>query len=262
MGKRYRTNTTCRQAGLPPIMMTLILVLLASGSTGAEQTEPLITDRPDFTESAASVPLKSWQFEFGYTYEKDDLSTNHSLGELLVRVSFFKNLEFRVGLNSFRIFKTACCADRAFEDMALGVKWAPVPGRVALLVGTSVPTGGGEFRSNKLQPEIKLALAQDISRNLSLGANVGYGRLYEAGVAVDELSGSLSLAISLSDRAGLYLEYFCFFMLSEGESDRHFLNGGLTYLITPVFQLDLRYGRLLSSGDTLYFIGAGATLRI
>lgn len=50
----------------------LLLVVIFIFST-ADFSQDLVTDRPDFTESATAVSKGSWQLEFGYTFEKDIL---------------------------------------------------------------------------------------------------------------------------------------------------------------------------------------------
>jgi len=77
----------------------LLVVIFIFSTAGIPQD--LVTDRPDFTESATAVPKDSWQLEFGYTFEKDNGLINHSLGELLIRFSPMEKLELRLGINSF-----------------------------------------------------------------------------------------------------------------------------------------------------------------
>ena len=73
-----------------------------SFSGGPDLDEPLVTDRPDFTEASSTVGLGVAQLEFGYTYTYDNDGTQstrtHSFGEPLLRVGILAEwLEFRCG---------------------------------------------------------------------------------------------------------------------------------------------------------------------
>ncbi|MCP4146226.1 MAG: transporter [bacterium] len=238
----------------------LLMLILCVVSVYGEEAE-LVTDRPDFTESASSVPLGSWQLEFGYTYEESDDVSLHTVGELLVRYSFMENFELRVGVNSFAAFRSDYGDADGFEDMELGFKWALVPDKVALLVSTSIPTGASEFRSNKLQPGIVLSLAHDISDTVSLGANFGITRLSDDEEYISEYSASVAAGIGLTPKLGIFIEYFGFYYGEEGIDDNHFVDGGFTYLLKPNFQLDIRSGKLLKNDISAFFFGVGGTVR-
>jgi hypothetical protein len=66
--------------------------------------EPLVTDRPDFTEASTTVGRGVAQFEMGYTYVYDNDGTvqtrSHSSPELLMRLGILAEwLELRVAYN-------------------------------------------------------------------------------------------------------------------------------------------------------------------
>lgn len=251
-------------------VLSIVFVLFIGGSIGYSQD--LVTDRPDFTESATTVPKGTCQFEFGYTFnnEKDYGFTNHTLGELLVRFTLVEKLEFRLGINSYNIQKfdgpmlggPARSPVKGFEDMALGLKWAIIQDNVAVLVGTTIPTGADDFGSSKLQPSITLALAKDINETLSIGVNVGIAGLSDGDSNVMELSASTALGISLTDKLGMFVEYFGFYYSEDDGKDMHYFDTGFTYLVNPTFQLDIRGGKRLNKGSSSYFMGVGATFRI
>ncbi len=71
---------------------------------GPDLDEPLVTDRPDFTEASSTVGLGVAQLEIGYTYVFDndgaDQTVGHSYPEPLLRVGLLREwLELRVGWN-------------------------------------------------------------------------------------------------------------------------------------------------------------------
>ncbi len=252
------------------ILLSIELVLFFGSFAGYSQD--MVTDRPDFTESANVVPKGTVQFEFGYTFnkEKDYGITNHTLGELLVRFTLVDKLEFRVGVNSYNIEKfegfpvggPPPSTVKGFGDMSLGLKWAIIPGNVAVLAATSLPTGGDVFGNSKPQPSITLALGKDINDTLAIGANLGVAGLNDGDSKVMEISASTSLGISLTDKLGMFVEYFGFYYGEDDGTDTHYLDAGFTYLVSPTFQLDIRGGKRLNKGESSYFMGFGASFRI
>ncbi len=246
-------------------VLSVVLVVFFGFVAGYSQD--LVTDRPDFTESATAVPKGSWQFEFGYTFDKDnDINlTTHTLGELLIRFSLVEKLEFRVGINSYAISEfdgPVNLTAKGLEDLQLGIKWALIQDKVAVLISTTVPTGATAFRSSKLQPGITLSLAKDISEKVGIGVNLGVSGLYEEDVKITEFSASAALGISLTEKLGLFIEYYGLYYGEENGEDTHYFDAGFTYLVNPMFQLDIRAGKKLNKGESAYFIGLGAVFRI
>ena len=63
--------------------------------------QPLVTDRPDFTESTDAVPYGLFQLEVGYTFTHDRESgvrnQTHTSPELLLRAGLAQDFELRIG---------------------------------------------------------------------------------------------------------------------------------------------------------------------
>lgn len=234
---------------------------MAPVSIAAQAEGPLVTDRPDFTESPLSVDPGRVQVEAGYAFSRDREVAFHSLGEVLVRVGALKRLELRLGINSFGISDAAEAAESGFEDVVLGAKLELAQG-LALLFGAAFPTGSGPFGERGVRPQATLAMGWSLTTALSLGANLG-GALARVG---DEryalLSGSLAVGLGLSERIGLYAEIFGFTAPSESAANASFLNGGITVLITEDLQLDGRAGVSIDDPGPNYFLGAGFGWRI
>ncbi len=82
--------------GCPMIFAALILLGSSEwcAAHGA-QAEPLVTDRPDFTESAETVAPGLFQLESGYTFTRRGDDKEHALGEFLGYVN--SSVEFVEG---------------------------------------------------------------------------------------------------------------------------------------------------------------------
>jgi hypothetical protein len=232
--------------------------------------EPIATDRPDFTETAESVPLGRIQLEVGYTFARLSDERAHTLGEFLLRIATGRRTEARIGINSYSWVRSSSGRMSGLEDSTLGFKLeladgAETPGfgrpAVALIGQTTIPTGAPGFRENSLQPEAKLCLAWDLCENLSLGSNLNYGWPSEGGSRFGQFSGTLAFGYSLNARMGAFIEYFTFAPASQGGPNSSYVDGGFTYLVNDDFQLDFRAGLGLNSSSPEYFIGAGFGIR-
>jgi hypothetical protein len=241
--------------------------------------DALVTDRPDFTESPVSVVSGRIQLEGGYTFSRLEDERSHTVGELLARIGAVDRLEFRVGINSF-VFRSepgpgdASSAQlrsvRGLEDLTLGLKVELVraqpskPGipQIALLAGTTIPTGRSEIGSDGLTPGALVSAGWEIADWLSGGLNLGYANPADPLGRYDELSGSIAFGFGLTDRLGAFAEWFGIYPLpSEREAENN-ADVGVTYMLSPDFQLDFRIGAGLDGPHPDFFLGTGAAWRI
>lgn len=233
---------------------------------------PLVTDRPDATESAVTVAPGSIQLESGYTFGKADGISVHNLGEILLRIGVADTVEVRLGVNSYQWVRAPRGTEQGLQDSSLGVKVKLVDSggntgfnspQVAVLASTTLPTGASRFSEDKAQPELRLAVAWDLTDRVALGTNVAY--LYGNDVIVDErfhqTGATLALGYSLTDRVGTYIEYFGVYPAQKDGAAENFVNGGATFLVDNNFQLDARVGYGLNGLEDDFFFGFGTGVR-
>lgn len=233
---------------------------------------PLVTDRPDATESAITVAPGAVQLESGYTFGKLEGIRVHNLGEVLLRVGVADRLELRFGVNSYQWVRGPRAAEQGLQDSTIGVKLQLLDNggrtglgipQIAVLASTSLPTGSSLVSQNKLQPEIGLAVAWDLTERLALGANAFYA--YGNDVIVDErfhqTRATLALGIALTDRWGTYAEYFGAYTVIRSGPREDYVNGGVTFLVDNDLQLDARIGYGLNGLDDDFFVGFGSGVR-
>lgn len=252
------------------LLVAALLPMVACATANRAGLEPLVTDRPDFTESSETVPLGLAQLESGSTYARDGDVRGTSIGEALLRVGVASRAELRLGFNSYSIQREAGATSRGLEDASVGAKFKLLQGgavgsarpTVALLIGTSLPTGATPFRSQKLQPELKTAFAWDLTDRVAFSSNVNYAWVRESFDSYGEVGASGSLGLGLSDRVGAYVEYFGFFPRADFVDRSHFANGGLTFGLNDNLQLDARAGKQVARANgTGYFLGVGISRR-
>lgn len=240
---------------------TWTIVWIAVAEVSAQ--EPLVTDRPDFTESATSVARGRVQLEAGWSFETSDDVDVHTLGEVLFRIGILPRTELRAALNSFVTVDTPLGDAEGLQDASIGAKVELVEGhdrrpRTALLVGTSIPVGDDEVAPEEWQPEAILALAWDLSERIGLGTNVGWTYAGADDDRFHEGKASVALGIGLTDRVGAFVETFGF---ASEESDPVFFDAGLTFLGSDDLQLDGRVGVGLDEDASDWFVGAGISRR-
>jgi hypothetical protein len=92
--------------------------------------------------------------------------------------------------------------------------------------------------------------------------NVGYAYPQDDDGRFDELSGSVALGFGLTQRLGAFAEWFGIYPLPDDREAENNADAGITYLLSPGFQLDARVGIGLGGPRPNFFVGAGAAWRI
>ncbi len=253
------------------LVAAAVLALAFPVASSAQEADPIITDRPDFTESASTVSPGRFQFELGYTFTRAGQEDRHNFGELLARVGILTWLEGRLGLNSFSQLRAPGADREGLEDLTISAKAvlyrkpevssAAVP-QVALLFGADLPTGESGFGSTELQPGVKLAFDFELTARLNLGSNLGWAYLFSDDQRFHQGVGSVVFGYSISDPLTTYVEWYGLFPENRGGGSNHYVNGGLAWLLGPNFQLDWRIGAGLQDPDPNWFTGAGLSFRL
>jgi hypothetical protein len=230
----------------------------------------LITDRPDFTESAFVVGRGVVQLEGGVTHADAGDESATTVPELLVRWGITRGIELRVLTPTYAwIDGTGDDAD-GFLNMALGAKIALNDGEgdgfwgrtgAALIVATTLPTGSSDVSSDKLQPAATFSFAWDLSRSVSLGTNLGWARPEEDGNRFDTFYASVAAGVGVAESTSVFVELIGFDRERDRGPSTVTFQTGVTFLVNPDFQLDARLARRLTSEGPDFLIGLGASAR-
>jgi hypothetical protein len=248
---------------------TAIVGLLAAGGALAE--EPLVTDRPDFTESARSVSRGQVQLEFGATgADAEDGSEALEAGELLVRWGVARRLEVRFGVPTYVWLHSGEGDESGFRSGSVGLKRQLADGEGegffggaewAVILASTVPSGDEAFGSDVWQPAAVLTTARDLSQAVSLGVNLGVARPDDEGDRITSCWLSASFGFGLGESTGLFVEAFGFNRTRRYGSAAAVFQTGLTHLVNPDFQLDVRAARRLTDEGPDLLVGIGAAWR-
>jgi hypothetical protein len=233
--------------------------------------EPLVTDRPDFTESALAVGLNEWQFEFGATYDEGANVNAASLGELLIRWGVARKFELRFVTLSYLWVDAPGGDSSGFVDPAIGFKYEFNDGggsgfwgktSAAIIAATTVPIGSSAVSSPDWQPLVNLALSWDLGSSTSLGTNLGYARPSDGDSRFDSLWASAALGVGLSDSTSVFFELYGFNREEDRGPNTVTFQTGATHLLSPDLQLDARIARRLTDDGPDFLIGIGASWRL
>ena len=250
----------------PGIALTRALVafMLAGtfqASTLSAQTAdppPVISDRPDFTESPVVVPGGFVQLEMGLTHQRAGGGGILSIGEGLLRVPLSTRLEARLGFPTLYVNGVS-----KVTDSSVGAKVELPSGprgfEFGLIGAVSLPTGQAPLSAETFVPSAILATGGPLTERVGLGAQIA-ASLPEQGSSRVLLSGAtLVLSTPLGDRTGAFAEL-------AGETvefdDLYLLSHvGVTYTVDASRQLDVHLGSALTDDAPDFFIGFGFVYR-
>lgn len=244
-----------------------------SGGEVAQLDEPLISDRPDFTESSTVVGLGVLQIESGYTYTFDNDGTSRTIGhtypETLFRYGILANwLEFRFG-TSYSSFDIDGSRTRGADDIYTGFKigltaqqgWRP---EMALVPQMTVPSGSRATTSGEVLPGLNWLYGWDLSERISTAGSTQFNRALDGATnaSYTEWAQSWTVGFGLTEKLGGYTEYFGIYPAGADTARvQHYFNGGFTYSFSNDIQWDIRGGKGLNDSADDYFVGTGLVLR-
>jgi hypothetical protein len=244
-----------------------LTLLILSITTLAQPPEPrpMSTDRPDFTESPFTVGLGRVQLEAGWTMSRGSGVETNTLGEGLLRYGLSERLELRIGAPSLEFVRSDDeGSSGGLTDASLGLKFelagqdGGVP-NLGLILDSTFPTGSAGFSGEAAGPGATLAWSYELNDMFTLSGNFGAGLARDEDGGHVEGAASLSLAMAVSERWGVYAETFA--IVPSGRDEMFYANVGATYLLSPDLQLDARLGSGLNGAADDLFVGVGVSRR-
>ena len=239
---------------------------------------PLESDRPDFTEGTATVGRGRLQIEGGYTFTQaesgDPTADKHDLPELRLRYGIAERLELRLAWDEGMVFDRHIDGDTGrtisesgSSDLNFGFKyaitkqhgWRP---QTSILAAATFPVGSPGFSSRQVDAEINYLYGWELTKRLSLNCSTGSEWTAESGNHYSQFHQSASLVYELTERLHVFNEWYAFFRRDFSDNrPQHNYDVGVTYLVTPNFQLDWRAGMGLNDAADGFLTGCGLTIR-
>jgi hypothetical protein len=236
----------------------------ANGNTAGDGVDAITAERPGFTNGTETVALHHIQFETGYLYARQGGLTEHHLddgGQL--RYPFGDRAEFRVGLPVYFLVPRGSDDSGGFGDAAASVKWrfleaTPQRPSLALIAGTSLPTGAVARRSKNLQPVADLESEFNLSPLWQVQANAMVTRASDGDQRFSQYAGGFNVGYNVTPQTTAFAEVYRIAPTGLGAPNANYLDGGVTYVLGANTQLDVNGGVGISRGirrDS--FLGAG-----
>jgi hypothetical protein len=269
MNSFARRKELAKLALLVVLALTTVPAALADEPTAETSAEPIVPDRPDFTDGVLVV--RALQVDGGVTLSRTGSERELAVGELLVRVPVASRLELRLFAPSYLRVRDHDVTQSGFGDAAAGIKLGLTGGdpaskavpATAFLVTTTVPTGSDELSDDAFQPEAKVALEWELSDHLGIGVNLGYARPSDGGERFDQLFATISAGMTLSQSVGAFVEVYGFNKTAASGGGATYADTGLSYLVNPDLSLDARIGFGLGNDvdGSESFVGIGVSRR-
>ena len=257
------------------IILISLLILCQSISLLAQESDlntPLITDRPDATESPSVVPTGTIQIETGAFYEEteegDVLSKNTTFNTTLLRIGLLERMELRIGWDFTEIKREINTIelntiDNGLSPLLFGAKVNITEEKgllpeIGLIGHIFLPfTASSDFKPETTGVDFRFSFAHTLSESSSLSYNIGA----EWGDDSPEAAYIYTLAYgySITDRFGIYAELYGDF--PEDDKANHLWDAGLTYLINNSIQLDATVGSGINNGQKILLSG-GLSIRL
>lgn len=239
-------------------LIPLLLLLILALPVAAQDT--IATDRPDFTESTSTVPHRSLQAEFGYSRATVGDDFVETAGEGLLRFGLRSRLELRMGLPS-RVNVDGL--DAGLADMSVGVKWNAGQfgeGGLFTLVGTvTLPTGADDFSAGQAEPTFAAVASLPVTDRIGLAAQTGLHFFKSEDAWDSSIMATAVLGLSVVEKVGAFAGIR---MDTLAGADAQLQSQvGLTYLFSPLFQIDVHGGVGLSDTAPDHFFGFGLAYR-
>jgi len=258
-------------------------LLIGNGILFSQELPPIVTDRPDITESAETVQKNRLQIESGLLYNRDQGSYYDSLDQVVNFANEFitlPNVLFRYGLYDFMELRLGLSLTINREDyygkyenssttnfdapsfgfkFKLGKQDGIVPSTAVIIQAVS-PSLGTETEDDYFDPSIVFCFQNSLSDKFGLGYNLGLN-LQDGFGKGDGVFLSFSGNYSFSEKVSAFAEYFnstnFYYLIPNNSADI-----GITYLVSNNIQLDLSAGAGLENIKDDYFFSTGFSIRI
>ena len=189
----------------------------------------------------------------------------------LVRYGVTQNFELRLDAPVYNESRVRVggqtSTDRGFGDLEIGAKWHLLDNHgaqpsFALIPSVIVPVGEKEFSAGRPVYQLNAMAEWNLASGWGIGALAGYLNGPSAGDRYGQETLGVSLGRSLpSPKWSAYGEAVYVATSLEGAGDSSFLGGGIKYLVSNDFQLDLSFDRGLSADSPDWLFGFGVSAR-
>jgi len=239
--------------------------------------EHIETDRDSFTPATTTAGQGLWITEAAYSFiDNRDTFETHSFPEFLLRRGVLEWMELRVGWN-YEVGGAANSVSGSSvgeseegpelereHQISYGTKvvlteqhgWRP---QSAFIAQGFTPTGGP---SNTTDLVATYVFGWEWPNRWLLDAALRYGLTAEEEDHFNQWAPSVVLKVPVRERWNAHVEYFG--VGTEGRAEEvyvHYLSPGVHYLVTPDFEVGVRFGWGLNDDSARFFNNVGGGWR-
>lgn len=244
------------------IYFTIISIYLSYYSY-SQTKEPIQADRPDQTETPAIVPKGMFQVEAGFSYQKNNsISNTLNLPSSLWKYGVNENFELRL-ITEFVSEKTNDEKSSGFTPILIGckIKICEENGifpKTSFIGHIALPNAASsKYKTLFYAPEFRFTMQHSITEKLSLSYNLGAE--WDGFSTEPTFIYTLTSGYSITKKTGFYIELFGF--APQNNNANHNIDGGLTYLITNDFMVDLSSGFGITENAPEHYFALGFSFR-
>ncbi len=243
-------------------------------ATAPIEDDEMVTDRPDFTESAGTVRAAWYQLETGFAVSWE---TNRE-GKLrsvafpypLMRIGLTKRFEFRYSTDGYarnRFFNSeGQSLAQGHNDLEVGLKYVAwferklLP-QFAVIAHISEPIGASSMSSGTLDPKLKLCWSKDVPGGWGLSGNFNYFSLTENRQRFVERDTSVSVGHNLVAGFKGYAELYRLANISLGKESLSVAQLGWARPVKGNVQFDMSVAKTIANSIPQWSLMAGFTYR-
>ncbi len=233
--------------------------------SGIDAQNTISTDRPSQSYGTTVLGKGVLLVETGMLFkntknENDENIKLRDFGTTFIRIGTGANLEFQIA-TSITTQDLAHGFDKisGLSPIKLGAKFHIADERgawpeIAFIGNIVLPwIGEDQFRPKYVTPDFRFIFLHTISDKFTLGYNIGMQ--WDGDQGYGAFVYTLVFGASITDKLGGFVEVFG--DLAEEKENQHAFDLGFTYLISPIFQIDISYGYNYS-GENSNYLNIGA----
>ncbi len=244
--------STMKTFALIPAAIALLACAAPSfAQSGADYSNPISTDRPDFVDSSAVVGKGRVQIETSGAFERsrrDGVTERSATTPTLLRFGLNDALEFRVETDGAthswtRGLDTQDASGMA--DTALGVKWHVRDGAegvpaLGLRVNVVMPSGARRLNDGGVRPSLRGVAEWDLPGDMNLGVMPGFtSERNDNGERFTSAMFGMALGKNWTPRLSSYVELAAPRIAHARDGGSQVAAGfGSAFLLTPDCQID------------------------
>jgi hypothetical protein len=250
-----------RMLGMKSVGPALGALLLAAAAAPAH-AQGINTSRLGLAKAPGVVARGVLQLEAGYSRGMQAARTRQTFGEVVLRVGLGANTEARLGVPSYQTLVTAADTLSGSGDASFALKHRlflahGLRPALALVAGTTLPTGAKAMSAGQVQPELSASAEWLLAHGVRAITMVTHRDAVAAGdrYGLNTLAGGLRLTVA--PPAMLQLEYGRVTSTRTGASVAKQVRAGAALRLTPTLQLDGWMARASSAGKAETQLGLG-----